>query len=97
MSFEDFQLKAQGVFVKAVDACFADGSQPVFFQKPFQGSQVLIGEITGIVEPPRVDAKAVVIRRLWLMRVDVDKRHICENHVAKITNFADKSRSNAAL
>lgn len=84
VSFEDFLLQGVGVRVGAVEAGFADGGQAVLLEERFEAGLV------GILDLPGMDAKGgeayIACRGVC---VDVNKRVVLRDHVAKITNFAE--------
>ena len=84
--FEKFELKRDGVFVEAVDTGLSDGGDFVFFKEIFKKGQIELLDI------PWMDCRAPLrsARNDTMVRVNVDKRNLFSNHVAKITNFADK-------
>ena len=103
MLLENFQLEIVGIFMVAVKASFADGDNLVFFQENFKESQVgllcylpLVGEPFGVrfarndgcVKCPWMDTiRAIPFAAT--MGVNVNKRYVFENHLAKLTIFAD--------
>lgn len=83
VALEDLQLEIDGFFMVTVDAGFADGRDFVFFQEGFKFLKIGVA-----MKPPGMDAEGKVTS--VSVRMNINKRHFWRNHVAKITNFADK-------
>lgn len=83
MFFKIFGLEIEGIFMEAIDTRFPNGNDFVFLKQSFQQVQVRT-----VFNLPRMDTiSKVPITRL--VGMNINKRNLFSNHVAKITNFAD--------